>query len=98
MQVIVLLDGLTFGGRVWKAGEVVDTERYDLPAAILTPEYRDSQGRRWFRTYGAPEVEEAPTEITPKDGPTVLACRYCGKEYKSADWLARHEQGCGESE
>lgn len=97
MVVTVLLDGLTFGGRVWRAGELVDTDKiHGFPVHALAPGWCDKLGRAWFKP-----VESQPNEHGPepqKEGlqeKKAFACKNCGKVYKSVEWLKKHEAACG---
>ncbi len=116
---MVLCDGLTFGGKVWEAGDIcVDVDHVQgFPKEVrgvstLDPDFRDKNGRRWFRVLPDPEPDteqpEEPeagadgseddgaegSEDSQEDEAEQLDCQYCGKPYKSEQWLKNHEEQC----
>lgn len=106
MKVQVLIDGPTFGGKVWLAGDIIQDHLAipEFPSHRLEPSYRDGLGRQWFRILDdAPANETEGGDIDPNATGTSgaddqdLACQFCGKPYKRQNALENHEAQCTEN-
>lgn len=84
----VLLTGLTFGNKVWVAGETFDPKDYLEYANIFdNPERFVDVDPAPVPTEVEPQVEELP-----KDDP--LTCPYCNRIFKQKGRLESHITQC----
>lgn len=108
MKVKVILSGLTFGGRVYKEGDVIDSDRVsNFPFFALEPNFRDDKGRQWFKLINkikkpiipALKIEEKTKDSLDENKMEVkekkpLICETCGKEYKNEKSYLKHVEKC----